>query len=295
MENLNGIYPVLISPVTEDNQIDAAGLESQVDFCVRCGAHGLVYPVLGSEFQYLSESQRREGIRTVIKSNANRVTMVAGVAGATSNLAQKFAAEAAEDGANALIALPPYIAPATESEIFDYYRAISEAGLPVFLQNAPMPGISAELIAKLIEEIDLIQYVKEERPPSAHNLSRVIHLLKDTRVGIFGGAFGRWMLSELDRGACGFMPASDTADVYVAIWNAWQANNKEQARDIFDAILPLINLYMLLGFNSVKHVLVQRGIIDSAKALAPGAPELDKYDIREIDIVLKRLQPYMSN
>ena len=134
------------------------------------------------------------------------------------------------------------------------------------------------------DEIDIIQYVKEERPPSAHNLSRVIDLLKDKQVGIFGGAFGRWMLSELDRGACGFMPASDTVDVHVAIWDAWQSGNKEEARDIFDAVLPLINLYMLLGFNSVKHVLVQRGIIDNANALAPGAPALDKYDIKIQDV-----------
>ena len=292
---MRGIFPVLVSPYTDKDQLDHDGLSSQVEFCLRCGAHGFVYPVLGGEFQYLSESERREGIRTVIRTAGRRAPVVAGVAGATSALARRFAGDAAEDGADALIALPPYIAPATEEEILSYYRAIGEAGLPVFIQNAPMLGISADLVAKLIDEIDIIQYVKEERPPSAHNLSRVIDLLKDKQVGIFGGAFGRWMLSELDRGACGFMPASDTVDVHVAIWDAWQSGNKEQARNIFDAVLPLINLYMLLGFNSVKHVLVQRGIIDNANALAPGAPALDKYDIKELGIVLERLTPYLKS
>ena len=289
---MRGIYPVLTSPYTEDDRLDHDGLASQVEFCLKCGAHRLVYPVLGGEFQYLSESERRDGVRTVVNSTGGRVPVVAGVAAPTTSVAAAFARDAAEAGADAVIALPPFVAPASRDEIFAYYRAIAGAGLPVFIQNVAN-GIDAEFVAHLIDEIDLIQYVKEERPPSAHNLSVVVEALQDKPVGIFGGTFSRWMLSELERGASGFMPASDTVDVYVAIWDAWHAGDKEKARDIFDALLPIINLYTLIGFAAFKHVLVQRGVIAGARTRIPGAVALDDHDIRELALVLDRLRPHL--
>lgn len=292
-EQMRGIYPVLTSPYTEDNELDHKGLMSQVDFCLRCGAHGLVYPVLGGEFQYLSESERNAGVRTVIEAAEGRVPVVAGVAASTTSIAAAFAHDAAKAGADAVIALPPYVAPASRAEIFDYFQAIAGAGLPVFIQNGEN-GIDAEFAAHLIDKIALIQYVKEERPPSAHNLSVVVETLKGKQVGIFGGTFGRWMLSEFERGASGFMPASETVDIYVAIWDAWQAGDKEKARDIFDALLPLINLYTLIGFAAFKHILVQRGVIASARTRIPGTVALDDHDIRELAIVLERLGPHLK-
>ncbi len=292
-DRMRGIYPVLATPYTEDDQLDHDGLTSQVDFCLKCGAHGLVYPVLGGEFEYLSEAERHDGVRTVIAAAAGHVPVVVGVAAPTTSVAAAYAYDAAEAGADAVIALPPYVASASLDEIFDYYQAIAGAGLPIFLQNAEN-GVDAKFAAHLIDEIELIQYVKEERPPSAHNLSIVVDALQGKEVGIFGGAFGRWMLSELERGATGFMPAAETVEVFVAIWDAWHAGDKEKARDIFDALLPLINLYLLIGFGAFKHVLVTRGVIAHARTRIPGTLALDDYDIRELATVLDRLRPHLN-
>ena len=290
---MRGIYPVLGSPFDEQGQLEHAGLRSQVDFCLKCGAHGLVYPVLGAEFQFLSEEERQGGLRTVIGTADGRVPVVAGVAAPAVPLAASYARDAATAGAQAVIALPPYVSPATPAELFDYYRAIASAGLPVFIQNA-QNGMAASFVAELIDEIELIQYVKEEQPPSAHNLSIVLETLKDKPVGVFGGAFGRWMLSEMERGACGFMPASDTVDVFVAIWDAWQAGDKKRARDIFDALVPLINLYTMLGFAAFKYILVKRGVIAHARTRTPGAVALDAADVRELDLLWERLAPHLK-
>src|SRR5207244_13484477 len=104
---------------------DSASLESEVAFGMRAGAHGLLYPVLGSEFQFLSDRERQQMTGVVIQAAAGRVPVVAGVAGPSAAVAVEHAAQAAGLGASALIALPPYISAGEPAEVLDYYQAIS--------------------------------------------------------------------------------------------------------------------------------------------------------------------------
>ena len=121
----------------------------------------------------------------------------------------------------------------------------------------------------------------------------MIGALPEGSVGVFGGFYGRWMLSELARGATGFMPAADTVDVHVQVWDAWQCGDAAGARDIFNRLLPLINLSVLLETPLLKEVLVRRGVFPSARMRQPGAPQLDDGDHAELDAILENLQPLL--
>jgi 4-hydroxy-tetrahydrodipicolinate synthase len=190
------------------------------------------------------------------------------------------------------MALPPYITAGTQHEILEYYRAIGRAAdLPIFVQNAA-PGLSPDFLIRLLREIEQIRYIKEEASPSAHNLSAVVRAAGERCDGIFGGAFGRWMLSELRRGAGGFMPAAEITDVYVQVWDAFELGDHAKARQIFNHILPLINLLMLLGLPVSKAVLVRRGVFRSTLMRATGALVLDEDDQHELDAILDDLRPF---
>ena len=290
-EHLRGIFPVLQTPLDAQGQLDVASLHAEVDFCIAAGAHGLVYPVLGSEFQFLSDRERQALTRVVIQAAAGRVPVVVGVAGPTAAVAVEHAAHAAQLGASALIALPPYLSAGTPDEVLDYYRAIAQAApLPIFVQNSA-PGLSPAFLLRLLREVDHMHYVKEEMAPSAHHISALVTALGQDCWGVFGGAFGRWMLSELDRGATGFMPAAEVTDVYVQIWEAYAAGDAPTARRIFNRLLPLINLLLLLGLPVCKEVLVRRGVFRAAGMRTPGALALDAADQRELSIILEDLRP----
>ena len=112
-------------------------------------------------------------------------------------------------------------------------------------------------------------------------------------MGVFGGYYGRWMLSELARGATGFMPAADTVDVHVQVWEAWQRGDTASAREIFNRLLPLINLSVLLETALLKEVLVRRGVFASTRMRQPGALQLDDADHAELDAILENLQPLL--
>jgi len=121
MQRLRGIFPVLQTPLDGRDRIDDEALAHQVDFAVACGAHGVVYPVLGSEFQFLTDSERRRLVKLVVQQMAGRVPVVVGVAAPVAAAAAEYAAHAAEVGADAVVALPPYIASASREELFAYY------------------------------------------------------------------------------------------------------------------------------------------------------------------------------
>ena len=142
--------------------LDEPGLRRIVDFCVGCGAHGLVYPVNASAFTTLTDEERVRASRIVVEQCAGRIPVVMGVAGVCKEHAA-FSREARAMGADAVIAMTPYLNKLTDDDlIVEYYRAISDAAhLPVFIQNH---GVGSELsvrtMARVIREVEYVDYVR---------------------------------------------------------------------------------------------------------------------------------------
>ena len=131
--------------------------------------------------------------------------------------------------------------------------------------------MNVAFLKRLLAEVDNIHYIKEEMEPSAHNISELVDAEIPGCWGIFGGGFCRWMMSELDRGATGFMPSVEIVDIHVQIWNAYQAGDAVRAREIFNLIAPLILLNLNLNLPIVKEILVRRGILTSSAMRQPRA------------------------
>ena len=291
-EVMKGIFAVMQTPLKENGDLDVGSLEKQTSFCIECGAHGLVYPVLGGEYQFLSEGERARLVEVVVKTAAGQVPVVAGVAGPVKEVAVECTTAAVNAGADAVVALPP--TGGRQAEVREYYEAIAAAaGRPVFLQHTS-GGLSANFMRELFAEVEHIDYLKEEQQPSAHQISAVIDEVKEGCLGVFGGGHGRWMLSEMRRGASGFMPAAEAIDVHVQIWDAFQAGDERKARDIFNLLLPQINLIMAVGLHVCKQILVRRGAIDCARMRAPGSPVMDAEDQRELEVIMADLAPYFK-
>ena len=292
--HIRGILPVVQTALTDDGELDDASMERQVAFCLEAGAHGLVYPVLGSEYQFLSDKERERLLKVVVGAAAGAIPVIAGVAGPSTSIAAEHAARAKRAGAAAVIAMPPFIAIASPEEIFEYYRAIAAAAeMPVMIQHAPQgPGVDIPFLKRLLGEVEHVRYIKEEMAPSAHNISALLAAEIPGCWGVFGGSWCRWMPSELERGANGFMPSVEVVDVHVQIWNAFQAGEKAEARRIFNILAPFIHLTFNLGLPFVKEALVRRGIIQSARMRQPGTVALDAADQRELDIVMEEIEPF---
>ena len=301
MRNKNtyrGIFTIPSTPFREDGEIDVASFRRIVDFCIECGAHGLVYPVNASEFTALSDAERFELSTVLVEQNAGRLPAIIGVAGLTAECASKFAAHAREIGADGVIAMPPYIKrrPLSQQLIFDYYRKIAEAArIPVFIQNYSPPigtDMSAEFLLKLCGEIDHVEYVKEETMPSTIKLTEIVKNNDGSVKGFFGGAGGRYLIEEYRRGSDGNMPGCHVTDVVVAFWNALEAGEEERALYIYKEMAPLFFFETQLS-GCYKEVLYRRGVI-SCPLKRNGPIPLDDISSKYLDDILRALDPLMT-
>ena len=58
-EPYRGIYGIPAIPFNEDESLDTRSLESVLEFSVDNGCHGIVMPVMASEYQALTDTERR--------------------------------------------------------------------------------------------------------------------------------------------------------------------------------------------------------------------------------------------
>jgi 4-hydroxy-tetrahydrodipicolinate synthase len=270
-----------------------------VDWIVRAGAHGIVYPVMASEYTVLSYPERVGSAKLVVDTVAGRVPVVIGVADTSKDGAVHLAEEASEAGADAIIAMPPWATKMGDQRLVrDYYQALTDAsGLPVVIQNAGGElgsSLPARFVVDLCQEIPLVQYLKEEKPPQGESLTEVLEMAGPDVKGVFSGSQCRWLISDYRRGVCGCMPASYVVDIDVQIWNALEAGDDERAREIYDRKIVLENSLLGMPGRTGKEVMRQRGVISSSASRSGAPVELDPYDQAELDYDLELLEPYFT-
>jgi 4-hydroxy-tetrahydrodipicolinate synthase len=283
-----------VTPFDEHGELDDRSLERCVRFCVDAGAHGLVAPVNASEAPVLSDDERKRAAEIMIATVARRAPVVVGVSGVTTRQSVELARHARQTGADAVIAMPPYVKKASPIEIVDFYQRVARAAaVPVFIQNYGPPvgtPLSAGFMADLVRRIDGIEYVKEETTHAGHLMSELLALAGPRLKGIMGGMGGRYLFNEVGRGACGTMPACEVTDIDVLIWNTLEVGDARRARQLHNRLIPLLNLESMYGTAVYKEVLKRRGVIEHAAMRGPGVVELDEVDQQELDTILDDLE-----
>ena len=288
-----GSFAIPMTPFDENDRIDQDVLAAEVNFCIESGVGGLVVPVMVSEFRVLSEEERRTMIRVPVQVSSGRVPVVANCAAVNTPLAVSYAHYAEEVGADAVIAMPPYIRRPDFETIFAYYEAISNAvSIPVWIQNIGEVALSAEQVVRLCTEIENVSWVKEEVVPSTHSISALISKNCPAIEGVMGGSAGRYMITERARGSRGVVHACQFCDIVQRVWELLDEDKEDQAGDLYEHLLPALVLEGLMGHPFDKEIMVRRGVFKNNRVRSLAHP-LDEDDMREIDRVWERIQPYL--
>ena len=192
--------------------------------------------------------------------------------------------EAEDEGADALMVLPPFYLKTDTEGLMHYFDAISRAvSIPIMVQDAPLMTqvpMPAALLARMGKEIARVQYAKVEAPPTAPKITAVINAGGPV---VFGGLNGQFMIEEIERGARGIMPGSDMIAMFVDIWNRLESGDRTGAWQAFTRALPLIRFELQpgMGVSAMKHNLMAAGVIRSARVRHPTAT-LDENSLREL-------------
>jgi dihydrodipicolinate synthase/N-acetylneuraminate lyase len=291
-----GVFTIPSTPFDERREVDWDGLRRVVEFCVECGAHGIVWPVNASSFAVLTDAERLRGMEVVIEQVAGRVPVVIGTQGVCTSHAAMFGRHANEAGADAVIAMAPYIQEMQgEEALLDYYRGISNAvDVPVFIQNHERGSVlSAATMAHIVQEVEHVEYIKEETFPVTHKLTEVLERCGPKLKGVFGGAGGRYLLLEHPRGVAGQMPGCHVTDVVVRLWDALEAGDRAEAKRVYGMLAPLYALETLKG-TTYPEVLRRRGVIAYSHGRYAGPGPMDAHDHQALDEILRDLKPLFT-
>jgi 4-hydroxy-tetrahydrodipicolinate synthase len=148
-------------------------------------------------------------------------------------------------------------------------------------------------MARVVREVEYVDYIKEETFPATHKLSALLERCGPKLRGVFGGSGGRFLLLEHPRGAAGQMPGCHVTDVVVRLWDALEAGDAAEANRVFAALAPLFTLEQQWPGGAYKDVLVLRGVIPSSRSRSAGeAPDAEDY--RALQRIMADLRPLLT-
>jgi len=220
-------------------------MRAQAEACVRTGAHGIAALGLATEVSKLTPDERRQVMAWLLEDVAGRLPVAITVFGETPDIQIAFVREAARLGASWAILQPPPTRQLPEAELLRFFGRVADASpIPIAVQNAPQyigVGLSDASLLALRRNHPNFALLKGEG--TALEIARTIEALGG-EVGTFNGRGGLELPDVLRAGCAGLIPAPDSFDVQVRIYEALRRGDDAEADRLYGEILPLIVFLM---------------------------------------------------
>lgn len=276
---LAGETPPLVTPFDENGAVDHDAIAAVVEHVESGGVDGLFPCGTTGEFASLTAPEQTAVIETVVEASDDS-PVLAGIAAPAIDDAVARAEAAAEAGADAVVATPPYFHTSDDpAGVEAFFAAVAERSpLPLLLYNIPVyvgTSIDPTTVASLASRDDVVA-VKDTSGDLAYTLDLRRATPEDFLV-LQG--YDTLVLPGLRTGLDGAVNAlaNVVPEVFEVILDDPQS---ETAKEASDAIAPLFEVCGAHGFASAsKAGLVHRGVIENDAVRPPltAVPD-DEYD-----------------
>lgn len=239
-----GVMPAVTTKFTKEDTLDLDLFKLNLNAQLKAGVHGIVLGGTLGEASTLSVDEKRELTRFTADHVAGKVPVLINIAEQTTKGAVLAAQQAQEDGASALMMLPPMRYKAGDLETVAYFKAVaSSSDLPIMVYNNPV-DYKIEVTLSMFEsllECDTIQAVKESTRDIS-NVTRIKNAFGD-RLKIMTGV-DTLALESLLMGADGWIAGLVCAfpAETVAIYELQKQGRIQEALAIYRWFLPLLEL-----------------------------------------------------
>jgi 4-hydroxy-tetrahydrodipicolinate synthase len=288
--SLRGSIAPVVTPFTDDGQLDLAGLRRLIGWQLDSGSHGISLGGSTGEPSAQTAEERITAMREAARLIADRVPFLPGTGSARLDETLELTAAACELGADAALVITPYYARPTQEGLFQWYATVAgqNPDLPIVVYNVPSRtavDIAPETVARLRQRFANIVGVKETTRDFEH-FSRVLY--QCGRDFLVWSGIELLCLPLLALGGVGFVSAvANLAPGAVAqMYELWTAGEHEKARDLHYALHPLVDVIFLeTNPAPAKWVLQQAGLLGSAHVRPPLAGVSAAGQARIIDLL----------
>jgi len=245
-----GVFPALTTKFARNEALDIPAMEKHFQLQIEAGVHGLV--LLGSlgENGTLTPEEKQEIIRLAVSVSNGRIPVIAGVAETTTARACRFVEQAASNGADGFMVLPPMQYVSDGRETMAHLQSVAQStDRTIMIYNNPVAyrvDVTPAMLAELADEPKFVA-LKE----SSDNVRRItdIRNLTGDRYKIFVGV-DDLALESLLIGADGWVAGLVCAfpRETVALYHLAKQRRLSEALALYRWFTPLLHLDADLKF-----------------------------------------------
>jgi len=272
------LLTAMVTPMHEDGEIDFASVQSLAKFLVSQGNDGLVLSGTTGEAPTTHAPEKVELIQAVREAVGANIVIISGAGSNDTAHAVRMAEQAAEAGADGVLALVPYYSKPQQAGIVAHIRAIAGASdLPVMLYD--IPGRTG--IALADDSYDALADVSNiiANKDATGQVEAAKDRIARTGLAWYSGD-DPLTLEFLRAGAVGVVSVvSHVASRWIrAMISAHDANDAGLADAWHEKLLPVVDAIMGRGPGGVmsKAALQAAGIIPSRATRLPYVPATEE-------------------
>jgi 4-hydroxy-tetrahydrodipicolinate synthase len=150
-----GSIVALVTPMTENGEVDYPSLQKLVEFHIQSGTDGLVAVGTTGESATLPMQEHIEVVRKIVEYAGKRISVISGSGANSTSEAIELSQASAEVGADGLLSVVPYYNKPQQRGMVAHFEKVADAcELPLLLYNVPgrtvadmLPQTTAELAA----------------------------------------------------------------------------------------------------------------------------------------------------
>ncbi len=263
-----GLWPVMITPFTENLELDLEGLKHLTEFYCNSGAKGLFTNCLSSEMFELSPEERLKLIKTVTDTVAGLIPVVAtGTFGNDLNNNTEFIKKVYDCGVDAVVININQLVNKNDDEsslkkALEYIMKQTDK-IPLGTYECPVPykRLLSPGFMQWLADTGRFLYHKDTSCDIIE-LKQKIHSVKNSLLGIYNAHTPTAILS-LKNGARGLSPigANFFPELYDFLISKYQENQHKEEISNLSAVLNLIDPILHRFYPaSAKIFLKMRGL-----------------------------------
>ncbi|MCM4168597.1 4-hydroxy-tetrahydrodipicolinate synthase [Arenibacter antarcticus] len=254
---IKGIIPPMITPLSENLELDLNGLQKLIHHLLEGGVHGIFLLGTSGEGPSLSYETRKQLITETCKIVGGKVPVLVGITDTSFKGALEIATHAKKEGADALVVAPPYYLPISQQEMIDYLEnLVPLLPLPFLLYNMPScTKLSMSMkIVKRGKELGAIG-IKD----SSGDLSFLYMLIEEFKNDpLFSVITGTelFLPETIMNGGHGAVAggANFFPKLFVDLYEAMQERDFDRVKALRQEVIMIHNTIYEVGKHSSRHI-----------------------------------------